>query len=483
MAIQTSPALTSTNVAIVGAGPTGYLAAIALYKQGVRSVTIIDRQQDPTTFHRNRAYTLCIYQLGQRLLRQYPDLFEAFKETSLESSVREVTDVSRIGGKRTTRTALPSAPVYWLMRSDFIKVLATYVEEHCPGVTLLAGHWVEDLILTHKRPALKLSSPTAGQTSLSADLIIACDGSNSHMRNVFRRHQQHISSKEGFAVYSRLSPSVGMCPKGLGISTPIISPPGEAKVLAEPHVVYRFHGESFDLLFLPVGASSKRIAMLCVKPDHDVWRVSSVDEAFNLFERNFPQLRIRDLFSEDEMKTFVAEKPMSFTPVARPMSLVGTFGRDGVDNGSSGVLFLGDAAHSFPPDTAQGINSALEDVRVLRSVLEEAASWHSLQDVLKAYERQRDEEIWDLMALARSSSPYQYEQNWIGSVGHKANKALREALSKVAPALFHPMADTLIRQNYEYSEVRRMSDRTTQNLTVLALAIVTVSVAARLALA
>lgn len=267
-----------------------------------------------------------------------------------------------------------------------------------------------------------------------------------------------------------------MCPKGLVISTPVVSPPSEPKVLADPHMIYRFKGESFDLLLLPVGASPERIAMLCVKPDHDLWRVSSAEQAFKLFERNFPQLRVRDLFSEGEMSTFVSEKPMSFTPVARPMSLVGTFDRDGLDNGSSGVLFLGDSAHSFPPDTAQGINAALEDVRVLKSVLEDSACWHSLRDVLKEYERKRDQEIWDLMTLARSSSPYQYEQNWVGSLGHKLNIAVRAALSNVAPVLFHPIADTLIRQNYDYSEVLRMSDRTTRNLTVLALSVVAVPV-------
>lgn len=212
--------------------------------------------------------------------------------------------------------------------------------------------------------------------------------------------------------------------------------------------------------------------MVCVKPTHDLWRAASAKDAYVLFERNFPQLRVRDMFSEEEMTRFASEKPMSFSPIERPMSLVGMFKSENEHSKPSGVLFLGDSAHSFPPDTAQGINCALEDVRVLKRVLEDVGDKGSLTNALETYEKRRDGEIWELMRLAEKSSPYQYQQNWMGYFGYMLNKTVRATLSGFAPALFHPDADTLIRQDYEYSQVRRLSDSTTRNMVVLSLSLV-----------
>jgi len=42
-----------------------------------------------------------------------------------------------------------------------------------------------------------------------------------------------------------------------------------------------------------------------------------------------------------------------------------------------GVVLIGDALHSFPPDTGQGVNAAFCDVMALKASFEEAAQARS----------------------------------------------------------------------------------------------------------
>lgn len=490
MPTSASAPLQSSCVVIVGAGITGYLTAIVLHQSGFRNITVIDSLADPTAFSRTRAYSLCIYQLGQRLLRELPELFETFKKHSLEQSTRHDVTVFETGFFKESSGFFPSPPVYWLLRTTFANILAEYIKDKCPDVEIMTSCSVLDLMFDGDSAAIKYLNSDSKWSFMQADLIIACDGSYSKMRSVVRAHQRELNSSSGFEMYRRISPSVGMCPKGLVLSAPIISAPNAKKTItADPNKIYRFRGSDkiddlsrFDLLLLPVGAHDSkldRIGMLCVKGDHCVWDAANAQEAYGMFEQNFPQLRIRDMFSEAEMAKFVSEKPAPFTPVERPMSLVGTFKKRGEQEALSGVVFLGDAAHSFPSDTAQGINCALEDVRIFKETIEEVgkncASWKA---VLDTYEAKRNPEIWDLMRVARTGSPYQYGQNKFGLFQYNLNKALRANLHAVAPALFQPNMDTLVRQNYNYSDVRKLADGTTRNIVVFFVSLIAVPCAA-----
>ena len=63
------------------------------------------------------------------------------------------------------------------------------------------------------------------------------------------------------------------------------------------------------------------------------------------------------------------------------------------------VVLLGDAAHAFPPDLGQGVNSALQDVHVLSEcVAESNALGASFADALQRYQEQR---LPDVKALIR----------------------------------------------------------------------------------
>jgi hypothetical protein len=52
----------------------------------------------------------------------------------------------------------------------------------------------------------------------------------------------------------------------------------------------------FNIVFVPVGSddSGGRFGIIVRKGDHDVWRLSTVEDAFKLFEENFPQMLVRE---------------------------------------------------------------------------------------------------------------------------------------------------------------------------------------------
>ena len=60
------------------------------------------------------------------------------------------------------------------------------------------------------------------------------------------------------------------------------------------------------------------------------------------------------------------------------------------------MVVLGDAAHSFPPELALGMNSAIQDVGVLARVIDDAADAASAGDIAMGYEHERGsgERMW-----------------------------------------------------------------------------------------
>lgn len=488
----TGSPLSSSRVVICGAGITGYLAAIVLHRNGFRNITLVDRLHDPAHFHRTRAYTLAIYKLGQRLLHDLPDLFRIFKQHAFEQTVRHVTTCDARARLSHTSAPLPAAPVYWLLRANFVNLLAHYVADHCPSVRLVTNCAVEDFVFDHHSfVAVKLRSAENCLTQIPADLVIACDGSNSSLLSIARNHQSKIHTSHGFNLFRRSSPSLGMCPKGIVLSSPpvVTLPDGSTATLADRTTVYTIKGNPaykhrFDLLLLPLGnphVKHSPIAMLCLTPAHQLWNTHSVHDAFAIFHHNFPNLNVRHLITPAEMARLIEEKPMPFCHIQRPNSIAGIFkhnrpaaAADAADAADAppprGIVFMGDAAHAFPPDLAQGINSALEDVRVFNLVLQQfGADRASLRTVLHNYEQRRNAEIWHLIKLMHNGAAYQYGQNRLALMAYQTNKCVRNALCAVAPHMFHPVVDTLIRQDYDYAEVRSMARKSVINTILLAM--------------
>jgi hypothetical protein len=71
-------------------------------------------------------------------------------------------------------------------------------------------------------------------------------------------------------------------------------------------------------------------------------------------------------------------------------------------------VLLGDAAHGFPPDLGLGVNSALEDVRLLGQEMN--ASNDNIAAATARYERSRLPDSRALVRMVKNIFPYQYNQ-------------------------------------------------------------------------
>ena len=129
-----------------------------------------------------------------------------------------------------------------------------------------------------------------------------------------------------------------------------------------------------------------------------------------MMQENFPRMEFQPeseggIISDAEWDRFAKAKGISFPycqycpklVVSSKASYEGNDGEEGEGEeelGSDcGIVILGDAAHSFPPDTGQGINAGLSDVVYLDKVLKSGKGTQTLSASLKAYEKVRAPEV------------------------------------------------------------------------------------------
>jgi len=111
--------------------------------------------------------------------------------------------------------------------------------------------------------------------------------------------------------------------------------------------------------------------------------------------------------------------------------------------GGTGFAILGDAAHAFPPDLGQGVNSALEDVCVLMDALKAGGALpppdSEQQDVsfssflsggLQRYQAERAPAAEALARIVRVGFPHQYDQSFWRAKVFVLGLGLRLLLSK-----------------------------------------------------
>ncbi|CAK0827492.1 unnamed protein product, partial [Prorocentrum cordatum] len=73
-------------------------------------------------------------------------------------------------------------------------------------------------------------------------------------------------------------------------------------------------------------------------------------------------------------------------------------------------VLVGDALHAFPPDLGQGVNSALQDVMVLKEALDAEGDEHPSRAAAR-FQEARVPEAAALVEMMRVAAPYQYSQS------------------------------------------------------------------------
>ena len=330
--------MTEHEIAIVGGGLAGQIAALAFARQGFETVLITpdDGRADQRTTALMDQSIAFLDKLG---------LWEKVRPATAPLAAMQIIDAtgrllhaptvdfraSEIGLEAFGYN-IPNAPLLGLLRSELaahgnVKILSTSVAR-------------ADLALNSIRLHL------AGGSETAASLVIAADGRKSLMRETL----------------------------GIGVDTRTY--PQTALVLnfthERPHggVSAEFHTRTGPFTQVPLPGNRSSL----------VWVVTP-EQAVDILQLPTETLNLR---IENRMQSILGKVTVEGAPQAWPLSAM-TARRFGAGR----VALIGEAAHVFPPIGAQGLNLSLRDIATALDLAVEARKSDGNLAIGEAYDRRR----------------------------------------------------------------------------------------------
>ncbi|MGX5665917.1 UbiH/UbiF family hydroxylase [Rhizobium daejeonense] len=310
--------MTHFDIAVVGGGLAGSVAAIALARAG-RNVALIAPKGGP-----NDGRTTALMDQSIRMMERL-GLWEAIRPHAAALSTMQIID----GTKRLLRAptvAFRSAEIgldafgYNIPNSALNEILGKAVEAET-RITVF-GSVAEDIAFDDDKVRITLSD---GE-ELDADFVIGADGRKSKTRET----------------------------AGVGVRT--WSYPQTAVVLNFAHtlphqnVSTEFHGESGPFTQVPLPGQRSSL----------VWVVEP-KEAERLLGLSLAEL---SQAVETRMQSMLGKVTVEEGVQAWPLS-----GMTANRYGKGRAAFIGEAGHAFPPIGAQGLNLSLRDIATLEDIL------------------------------------------------------------------------------------------------------------------
>lgn len=505
--VATAPARPFDAV-IVGAGPTGLAAALALRARGAR-VALVEKASDPAAYDPERGFLYLIDGRGQAVLEPL-GLMPALEAASVSQAafrIAQVTDEpdggvgEPVGLPIVNKNARGQITPQWVPRNTFVRLLDDAVAAtrgaggELPAIERLYGHELSSL---HLQNATTWSvgareAATGEEQRLTAQLVLGADG----LRSVVRARLAELSNGRAFGVRTHRSAAAGLRYKVLTLPPSFQLSRRVPEARAEAQVAY-------SLRSTPGAEPSLRVGMLPLRSDangrtanfitarhgHPLWEQLSAAEMGAYLRRVFPHVPLdAKHLGEEELARFAASRGGRFPAPTRCTHAALT-----VAGGACAAL-AGDALHAFPPDLGQGVNSGLQDVGALAEWLDAAdvhfpaQSGPSLVPALAQYGAARAREATALCRMMTLGYPFQYSQQAAFGAVRRAFWALnffvRLQLSRTLGARlgFHPQIFYLVQSpGLAYSEIVRRADVTTRALALLgALGAATLACAVRLA--
>ena len=391
------------DIAIIGGGPSGLVAALALARRGVRA-TVFERDPHPEVaprFNPDRSYTIDITGHGLQALR-YVDATSYFDARMLpfkgiQYEGRVVQDWPEPG---------------WTgSRGDIVRsIMAPITEHHEKDVEFEFQSKVTDVDVD--TGTVTWSSSGGEAASRQFDLIIGADGAGSVVRRAMQRQVP------GFTVETSSIPNYVTMIALDRLHDQMDKRYLQALSIRHFYVAGAIPGDD--------GPDTPRW-FCAIGTDHEL-SLSSAQEAREFFHRTCPQ--ILELASDESVAAF-ADRTCYHVGQSLTCSQLHA-GR---------AVLLGDAAAPFPP-VGQGVNAAMESATVLDRCLGEAGS-----DLLAAAARYDAEWKPEAEAAAWISQRFLF--------GNPAN-TLRSLVSGIFGL---NLADLAKSSQTRYSEVRRKAER------------------------
>ena len=323
------------DVAVVGGGPTGAMAALAAAKAGWRTAMVA-----PLAPHDPRTTALLMPAI--RLLDTFGVWQRVEHETAPLITMRLIDDTERL--PRAPEIAFDSHEIgfeqfgFNTPNNPLNKALADAMAE-CGAERIDAK--AEDM-----RPGQHPITIVAGEHQVKASLVVAADGSNSKVRALM-----------GFSV-RRWPYDQSAFVTTLSHERPHGNTSTEFHTAAGP----------FTLVPLPGNRSS----LVWVGRPDEVARWAGMD----------PEPLAREIEKR-------AHSILGRMSVDGPRGTIPMEGMMARRFGAEGVVLVGEAGHRFPPIGAQGLNLGMRDVEVLYELLKDARAEKSLTNVPRDYDRKR----------------------------------------------------------------------------------------------
>lgn len=336
--------VSTTPVAIVGAGPAGLMLSHLLARRGVESVAIDTRtRQEIETTHRAGileadSARMLLDGVSDRILR------DGYEHEGVELRLHGQ-------GHRIDFQELVGASVWLYPQTDVFIDLADARERDGGDVRFGVTEVEVDGVETDS-PTVRFTDAGGERHELRATYVVGADGSRSQCRRLVPEARRCIYGKEyPFAWFGILC---------------------EAPMSA-PELIYAQSGRGFALISQRTD-SIQRMYLQC-EPDEDV-HAWSEDQIWSEL-----QARVAGDGFELETGPIFERARLNFRSfVQEPMS----HGR---------LVLAGDAAHTVPPTGAKGLNLALADVKVLADVLEQALDTQDVE-VLETYGPRALARVW-----------------------------------------------------------------------------------------
>lgn len=459
------------GVLIVGGGPAGLGAAIMLAERGWTDISVCESRPSLVKMKSDLSYVYLVDGRGRKFMDRYgltPQLDEYGASSRANIPITRVFPSGKITRSMAVPSRDPSRISHFIPRGKLMQILVDGVISHpvaSKEVKLLTNTRIVSIHREegHGGYVVKAVAETnSGQDTetitLCPRLLMGCDGIHSMVRETSRRWVQeelpqdsgrHGSknrnlTSERFSLVQLPSLATGLrykvivLPPNPATKAGVVLHNSEQVIL--PGAPFHVPGTRRKATPMRLGMhpirdpAAPRTANLITLPDHPIWEVSDKEGMATVLREGFPQIDLPGLMGDEQLESFAASRGgqfpspqystgMTFTMKAAGGPLeeapAGPEGASGIrtsagagaggqGKGTLGVVLIGDSLHCFPPDIAQGVNSALEDVLELDKALEDCED--DLGRALPVLEERRMPDVVALVKLAQVLYPVQYRQ-------------------------------------------------------------------------
>lgn len=362
-------AITEQNVIIAGGGHVGLSFALLLAAQGIAS-TIVERNKYPKLSPKEDAKRTHYLDsrntaLSRRTVQIYQEinLWDQLQSQACRIDSVQVSEQGSFGYAQLNKEEENVESFGQVMENAWLGRKLLLAVQQSPLIDLIDGANVTDVEQSATLVTLTYDTDTEQQQTLSADLLVACDGRDSTVRNLL-----DIGTKDYDYGQTAIVGVVQTDKPHEHVAIERFSPAGPLAVL--PLTDAEGDGNN------PVQAGYRRSV---------VWVCKSGEEEQYLEDDALFMATLQKAFGQ-RAGTFVEAGRRGAYPLTRVLANKQVEGR---------VVIMGNAAHTLHPVAGQGFNLCMRDAHVLAKMLgNQVLRGEDIGEssMLKAYERARQKD-------------------------------------------------------------------------------------------